>query len=88
MKSTADQRARMSKSIMQNENTNLRIKSLLMELKNAKEFENVRPYSPMQQEILRIYEEGALQELTKEDAQYTEISKISQMATTFCKRIT
>lgn len=80
MKSTADQRARMAKSIMQNENTNLRIKSLLMELKNAKEFENVRPYSPMQQEILRIYEEGALQELTKEDAQYTEISKISQMA--------
>lgn len=80
MKSTADQRARMSKSIMQNENTNLRIKSLLMELKNAKEFENVRPYSPMQQEILRIYEEGALQELTKEDAQYNEISKISQMA--------
>lgn len=80
MKSTADQRARMSKSILQNENTNLRIKSLLMELKNAKEFENVRPYSPMQQEILRIYEEGALQELTKEDAQYTEISKISQMA--------
>ena len=54
MKSTADQRARMSKSIMQNENTNLRIKSLLMELKNTKEFENVRPYSPMQQEILRI----------------------------------
>ena len=80
MKSTADQRARMSKSIMQNENTNLRIKSLLMELKNTKEFENVRPYSPMQQEILRIYEEGALQELTKEDAQYNEISKISQMA--------
>lgn len=80
MKSTADQRARMSKSILQNENTNLRIKSLLMELKNAKEIENVRPYSPMQQEILRIYEEGALQELTKEDAQYPEISKISQMA--------
>ena len=87
MKSTADQRARMSKSILQNENTNLRIKSLLMELKNAKEIENVRPYSPMQQEILRIYEEGALQELTKEDTQYPEISKISQMAQPSAKEL-
>ena len=87
MKSTADQRARMSKSILQNENTNLRIKSLLMELKNTKEFENVRPYSPMQQEILRIYEEGALQELTKEDDQYPEISKISQMAQPSAKEL-
>ena len=87
MKSTADQRARMSKSILQNENTNLRIKSLLMELKNAKEIENVRPYSPMQQEILRIYEEGALQELTKEDSQYPEISKISQMAQPSAKEL-
>ena len=87
MKSTAYQRACMSKSILQNENTNLRIKSLLMELKNAKEFENVRPYSPMQQEILRIYEEGALQELTKEDDQYPEISKISQMAQPSAKEL-
>ena len=87
MKSTADQRARMSKNILQNENTNLRIKSLLMELKNAKEFENVRPHSPMQQEILRIYEEGALQELTKEDDQYPEISKISQMAQPSAKEL-
>ena len=34
MKSTADQRARMSGNILRNENTNLRIKSLLLELKN------------------------------------------------------
>lgn len=72
---------------MQNENTNLRIKSLLMELKNAKEVENVRPYSPMQQEILRIYEEGALQELTTDDAQYPEIYKISQMAQPSAKEL-
>ena len=87
MKSTADQRAQISKRILQNENTNLRIKSLLIELKNANEIENVRPYSPMQQEILRIYEEGALQELTKEDAQYPEISKISQMAQPSAKEL-
>ena len=41
----------------------------------------------MQQEILRIYEEGALQELTKEDDQYPEISKISQMAQPSAKEL-
>lgn len=87
MKSTSEQRAQNSKRILQNENTNLRIKSLLMELKNVKEVENVRPYSPMQQEILRIYEEGALQELTTEDAQYPEIYKISQMAQPSAKEL-
>jgi CRISPR-associated endonuclease Csn1 len=80
MKSTADQRARMTQNIQKNENTNLRIKSLLMELKNDVDIKDVRPYSPMQQEILRIYEEGALQELTKDDKEFTEISKISKMA--------
>ena len=79
MKSTADQRARMTENILRNENTNLRIKSLLMELKKDADFKDVRPYSPMQQEILRIYEEGALQELTKEDHDYDEVSKISKM---------
>lgn len=80
MKSTAEQRAYMSKQILRNENTNLRIKNLLMELKRDINIQNVRPYSPMQQEILRIYEEGALQNLLKEDNDYLEISKISQMA--------
>ena len=37
--------------------------------------------------ILRIYEEGALQELTKEDDQYPEISKISQMAQPSAKEL-
>ncbi|WP_028897309.1 type II CRISPR RNA-guided endonuclease Cas9 [Prevotella sp. HUN102] len=80
MKSTSAQRASRTQAILKNENTNLRIKSLLMELKNDAGIENVRPFSPMQQEILRIYEEGALLELTKEDKQFDEISKISQMA--------
>lgn len=79
MKSTSDQRARMTENILRNENTNLRIKSLLMELKNDADIKDVRPYSPMQQEILRIYEEGALQELTKEDNDYEEIFKISKI---------
>ena len=80
MKSTAEQRARKTNEFLRNENTNLRIKNLLMELKNDDKIENVRPYSPSQQEILRIYEEGALQELSKEDEMYEDISKISKMA--------
>ena len=87
MKSTADQRARMSGNILRNENTNLRIKSLLLELKNDPDIKDVRPYSPMQQEKLRIYEEGALQELTKDDKDFAEIIKISTMAQPSAKEL-
>lgn len=81
MKSTAEQRKRDTERITQNENTNLRIKQLLMELKNDPEIADVRPYSPMQQDILRIYEEGALMELKRDDEDYAEISRISHLAT-------
>ncbi len=48
------------------------------------EFENVRPYSPMQQEILRIYEEGAL---NAEDGKIPDdIIKNFQTGTTFINR--
>lgn len=81
MKSTADQRKRMTQTIQSNENTNLRIKQLLMELKNDPTIADVRPHSPMQQDILRIYEEGALQELRNDDPNYDEITRISSLAT-------
>lgn len=57
MKNPADKRKAMAENINANENTNLRIKAILEELKNAGVSE-VRPFSPMQQEILKIYEEG------------------------------
>ncbi|MBX2965580.1 MAG: type II CRISPR RNA-guided endonuclease Cas9 [Cyclobacteriaceae bacterium] len=60
MKNTAEDRKRMTEQITGNENTNLRIKALLMELKNDINVENVREYSPIQQEILKIYEDGVL----------------------------
>jgi len=61
MKNPADKRKRMTEQINENENANLRIKSLLMEFMNPEyEIENVRPYSPSQQEILRIYEDDVL----------------------------
>lgn len=61
VKSTKEQRARNTRRITENENTNQRIRYLLKEFMNP-EFgvEGVRPYSPSQQEILKIYEEGAM----------------------------
>ena len=63
MKETAAKRAQQTAKIMENESTNLRIKALLTEFINP-EFgiENVRPYSPSQQDLLRIYEETVLQD--------------------------
>jgi CRISPR-associated endonuclease Csn1 len=60
MKNTAEDRKRITSQITENENTNLRIKALLMEMMNDAEIENVRPHSPMQQDILKIYEDGVL----------------------------
>lgn len=77
MKKPAEERRQLTNQINENENTNLRIKALLAELLNDPEVENVRPYSPMQQEILKIYEEGVLAaETTIPD----EIMKISKQA--------
>lgn len=81
MKNPADKRKRMTENNLQNENTNLRIKALLMEFTNPEMgIENVRPYSPSQQDILRIYEENALENLTKDDKDFDFVSKISKSA--------
>jgi CRISPR-associated endonuclease Csn1 len=61
MKNPADKRRKMTQQILDNENTNLRIKALLLEFMNPEfDIDDVRPYSPSQQDILRIYEDGAL----------------------------
>lgn len=60
MKNNAEERKKITNNNTENENTNTRIKSLLMELLNDKSYSNVRPQSPMQQDILRIYENYAL----------------------------
>jgi hypothetical protein len=59
MKNPADKRRDMTNKALENENTNLRIKALLTEFANPEfEIENVRPFSPSQQELLKIYEDG------------------------------
>ena len=78
MKNPADKRKQMTQNISNNENTNLRIKALLMEMMNDNEFENVRPYSPSQQEILKIYEDGVLNAELNIDDDIIKISKQSQ----------
>jgi CRISPR-associated endonuclease Csn1 len=79
MKMPADKRKKQTERILQNENTNIRIKALLLEFMDSG-VENVRPYSPNQQEILRIYEENALDNLTKEDTEYEFVTRISKTA--------
>lgn len=81
MKNPADKRKKMTERIQQNEDTNLRIKAMLMEFMNPEMgIENVRPYSPSQQDILRIYEENALDNLTKDDKEFDFIYKVSKQA--------
>lgn len=86
MKNTAEERKRMTSVVVDNENTNLRIKALLVELANDPSVGNVRPYSPMQQDILKIYEEGALnsQEIIEDDI--LKISKTPQPSSLDLKR--
>lgn len=62
LKSTKEQRAKSTRRITENENTNQRIRTLLKEFMNP-EFgvESVRPYSSSQQDLLKIYENGVLQ---------------------------
>lgn len=77
MKNTKDERARITNQVIENENTNLRIKALLAEFQKDSDIVNVRPYSPNQQEILKIYEDSVL----KSDIQVPEdILKISKTA--------
>lgn len=81
MKNPADKRKKMTENIQKNEDANLRIKAMLMEFKNPEYgIENVRPYSPTQQDILRIYEEGALLNLSNDDSDFEFITKISKTA--------
>lgn len=61
LKNPSDKRAQITKRVLENENTNIRIKTLLAEfLAEEYKIENVKPHSPSQQDLLRIYEEDVL----------------------------
>lgn len=82
MKNTAEDRKKLTTYITNNESTNLRIKALLAELKDNSDgslpVENVRPYSPIQQDVLRIYEDGVLNSAIELPDDIIKISKMSQ----------
>ncbi len=77
MKNPADKRKQITLKNTENENTNLRIKALLIELLNDSNVENVRPYSPGQQEILKIYEDFVLNSESEIPDDILKISKTS-----------
>lgn len=61
LKKNKSERERLTKVITEGETTNQRIRLLLLELMNPDcGVENVRPQSPSQQELLKIYEDGVL----------------------------
>lgn len=82
MKNTAEDRKKMTTQITDNENTNLRIKALLIELKENSDgklsVDDVRPYSPTQQEALKIYEDGVLHSGIELPDDIDKISKTAQ----------
>jgi CRISPR-associated endonuclease Csn1 len=86
MKQTKDERVDVTKRITENENTNLRIKALLAEMMNDGAVENVRPYSPMQQEIMKIYEDGVLKSDIEIEDDILKISKTAQPSSSDLKR--
>ena len=57
LKKTAEERKRMTREINENEETNLKVKKELQRLFENKSAENVRPYSPIQQEKYRLWME-------------------------------
>jgi len=62
MKNPADKRKKITDKVTENENTNYRIKKILEELKRDTSIEgDIRPYSSSQQEKLRVFEEGIIQ---------------------------
>jgi CRISPR-associated endonuclease Csn1 len=78
MKNTAKDRAKLTDQISENENTNLRLKALLVEMMQQGDVDNVRPYSPAQLEILKIYEDGVLNSDIEVPDDILKISKTAQ----------
>lgn len=78
MKNPAEKRKSISEMNTINENTNNRIKELLKEFSSDASFDGeIRPYSPSQQEILKIYEEGVFNSLENIEDEILKIRKNS-----------
>lgn len=79
MKNPADKRRMITERIQKNENANLRIRAMLTEFLNPEfNVENVRPNSPGQQEMLRIYEDSVLESAEIPDDVQVILDKFSK----------
>lgn len=82
MKNTAEDRKKLTNMVRDNENTNLRIKALLAELKESTDGKlkivEAKPHSPSQQEALKIYEDGVLNSDIEIPEDVLKISKSSE----------
>ncbi len=85
MKNSADKRKFMTQKNIENENTNQRIRELLLELKNDG-VAGVRPFSPNQQEILKLYEEGVFLSNENVNDEIIKIRKNTQPTQSEIKR--
>ena len=73
LKKTAAERKEISNTIARNEETNQRIRMLLSEFLNPDfEIENVRPHSPSQMELLKIFETGVWEGINANDLNAVE----------------
>lgn len=73
MKNPAGKRKKISDQNAENENTNHRVKEILNELMTDPNIEgDIRSFSPSQQEILKIFEEGIFQ---NPEADYSKVSQ-------------
>ena len=85
LKQTKEQRIKDTQRISQNENTNQRIRNLLREFMDPDfNIDGVRPFSPSQHEILKIYEEGALQSTPNRSDEINRI--IDKLSSTDAKK--
>ncbi len=78
LKQDKKSRERATRNNVEQESTNLRIKAMLMEFMSDPDIEEVRPQSPSQQLLLKIYEDGALRSTGDIP---DDINKISKSAT-------
>lgn len=78
MKISNDDKKRLALDNLENENTNLRIRTILMELKEEESVENIRPYSPNQLEAFKIFEEDILKSGIEIPEEILKISKSAQ----------
>jgi CRISPR-associated endonuclease Csn1 len=86
MKNPSDRRKRITDQILENENTNLRLRALLFELYQDGATENVHPYSPAQLELLKVYEQGVLDSETNIEDDILRISKSGNPSSSDLKR--